>query len=153
MILAIVLSAIVLIGWSFLSEAWLPTAREPSTTFEKGEQVPLPQPQAFQMKAPRRVTEKFTQTLAGKLEDRGDESPRFVVLTELDGATTSVQKARKLPARIMNRLSASRSFSWLTSRIAEYQAAFRVHSAGPNQAIATAGRVNADNGSPELREG
>ena len=45
MILAIVLSAIVLIGWSFLSEQIAPTANEPSTEFVDGEQVVLPNPE------------------------------------------------------------------------------------------------------------
>ncbi len=46
MILAIVLSAMVLFGWTFISERYFPTASEPSTKFEKGKQVPLPKPQA-----------------------------------------------------------------------------------------------------------
>jgi len=46
MILAIVLSAIVLFGWSFISDRYFPTASEPSTKFEDGKQVPLPKPQA-----------------------------------------------------------------------------------------------------------
>jgi YidC/Oxa1 family membrane protein insertase len=46
MILAIVLSAIVLIGWSVLSERFLPTAQPPVTKVVDGKTVPLPQPQA-----------------------------------------------------------------------------------------------------------
>jgi YidC/Oxa1 family membrane protein insertase len=46
MLLAIVLSAIVLFGWSFISDRWLPTANEPSTKIVDGKQVPLPKPQA-----------------------------------------------------------------------------------------------------------
>src|SRR5688572_32465641 len=46
MILAIVLSAIVLIGWSFLSESFLPTAKPPATKVVDGKTVPLPQPKA-----------------------------------------------------------------------------------------------------------
>ena len=46
MILAIVLSAIVLIGWGLATEYFLPTANEPTTRIEKGKQVPVPQPQA-----------------------------------------------------------------------------------------------------------
>jgi len=46
MILAIVLSAIVLIGWSFLSESFLPTAKPPATKVVDGKSVPLPQPKA-----------------------------------------------------------------------------------------------------------
>src|SRR3954465_8104370 len=46
MILAIVLSAIVLIGWSFLSDRWLPTANPPATKVVNGKTVPVPQPRA-----------------------------------------------------------------------------------------------------------
>ncbi|HEX8571505.1 MAG TPA: membrane protein insertase YidC [Allosphingosinicella sp.] len=46
MILAIVLSAIVLIGWSFVSEQFFPTARPPATKVVDGKSVPLPQPKA-----------------------------------------------------------------------------------------------------------
>jgi len=46
MILAIVLSAIVLFGWSFATERWLPTANEPSTKIVEGKQVAVPKPGA-----------------------------------------------------------------------------------------------------------
>ena len=46
MILAIVLSALVLLGWSFLSERFIPTANPPSTKVVDGKQVPLPKPLA-----------------------------------------------------------------------------------------------------------
>jgi YidC/Oxa1 family membrane protein insertase len=46
MILAIVLSAIVLLGWGLLSETYFPTASEPTTKIEQGKSVPLPQPNA-----------------------------------------------------------------------------------------------------------
>ena len=46
MILAIVLSALVLIGWGFASEYWIPTANEPSTKVVDGKQVAIPKPQA-----------------------------------------------------------------------------------------------------------
>ena len=46
MILAIVLSAIVLIGWGFVQEYWFPTANPPATRFEDGKQVPVPRPKA-----------------------------------------------------------------------------------------------------------
>ena len=44
MILAIVLSAIVLFGWGFVTERWFPTANEPSTKVVEGKQVALPKP-------------------------------------------------------------------------------------------------------------
>ncbi|MDP9415383.1 MAG: membrane protein insertase YidC, partial [Pseudomonadota bacterium] len=46
MILAIVLSALVLFGWSFISERYFPTANQPSTKIVDGKSVPLPKPQA-----------------------------------------------------------------------------------------------------------
>lgn len=47
MILAVVLSALVLFGWSLIAERYFPTATPPTTELNrKGEQVALPQPQA-----------------------------------------------------------------------------------------------------------
>ena len=45
-ILAIVLSAIVLFGWSALSERFFPTANPPATRTVDGKQVAVPQPGA-----------------------------------------------------------------------------------------------------------
>ena len=44
MILAIVLSALVLIGWSLVSDRLLPTASPPTAKVENGKLRPLPQP-------------------------------------------------------------------------------------------------------------
>lgn len=74
--------------------------------FGWGGEKPLPKAERFQLKAPSRVTEKFTRTLAEKLADTGDDSPRFAVLTHMDEAATSVKKARRLPGRVLDRLSA-----------------------------------------------
>jgi YidC/Oxa1 family membrane protein insertase len=46
MILAIVLSAIVLIGWGFATEYFIPAANPPATKVEDGRVAPLPQPGA-----------------------------------------------------------------------------------------------------------
>src|SRR5688572_7555420 len=46
MILAIVLSGLVILGWSFLAEMWLPAANPPATRIEKGREVAVPQPGA-----------------------------------------------------------------------------------------------------------
>ena len=46
MILAVVLSALVLLGWSVISDKYFPTATPPKTEFRDGQQVALPQPQA-----------------------------------------------------------------------------------------------------------
>jgi YidC/Oxa1 family membrane protein insertase len=44
LILAIVLSALVLFGWSLLTETYFPTANEPSTKVVEGKQVPVAKP-------------------------------------------------------------------------------------------------------------
>jgi YidC/Oxa1 family membrane protein insertase len=44
LILAVALSLVVLIGWTFLSEQFFPTAQQPSTRIENGKQVPQAQP-------------------------------------------------------------------------------------------------------------
>jgi len=46
MILAVALSALVLIGWGLVTETWFPTANPPVTKIEDGKEVVLPQPQA-----------------------------------------------------------------------------------------------------------
>src|SRR3954468_11207984 len=46
MILAIVLSMIVLIGWTFLSSHFLPVANKPTVEYKGGKAVAVPQPQA-----------------------------------------------------------------------------------------------------------
>ena len=46
LILAVVLSALVLLGWSWAANKYFPTANPPSTKVENGQQQPLPQPQA-----------------------------------------------------------------------------------------------------------
>jgi YidC/Oxa1 family membrane protein insertase len=46
LILAVVLSALVLLGWSWAANKFFPTASPPSTKIENGKQQPLPQPQA-----------------------------------------------------------------------------------------------------------
>ena len=45
MVLAVVLSALVLLGWSWAANKYFPTANPPSTKVEDGKQKPLPQPQ------------------------------------------------------------------------------------------------------------
>ncbi|PZU07427.1 membrane protein insertase YidC [Sphingomonas sp.] len=47
LILAIVLSAIVLIGWTFLAEKFLPPSNPPATKIVDGKVVPLPKPEAM----------------------------------------------------------------------------------------------------------
>jgi len=75
LILAIALSLVVLIGWSFLSEALFPTAEQPSTKFEDGKQVPVQQPESLPTATPETpaTIRDRTQVMA--------ESPRVAIET------------------------------------------------------------------------
>ena len=64
LILAIVLSALVLLGWSWASNKFFPTANPPSTKIEAGKQQPLPQASG-QPSSPS--TAKVTQTVAAAI--------------------------------------------------------------------------------------
>ena len=86
MILAIVLSAIVLFGWSFISDRYFPTASEPSTKIVDGKQVPLPKPQADPTAdAPAAIRDR-RQVLA--------ETPRLRIKTPLLQGTINLRGAR-----------------------------------------------------------
>ena len=54
LILAVVLSALVLLGWTWAANTFFPTAAPQSTKIEDGKQQPLPQPQAQPAPAPPR---------------------------------------------------------------------------------------------------
>lgn len=64
LILAVALSALVLLGWTWAANKYFPAANPPSTKIEAGKQQPLPQPQA-QPSAP--PTPKIQQTVAAAL--------------------------------------------------------------------------------------
>lgn len=98
MILAIVLSVIVLIGWGFVSERWLPAANPPVTKVEKGREVPLPQPQASPAAdAPQAVRRRETvlaetprvrietPRLAGSINLKGARIDDLVLITQREG--------------------------------------------------------------------
>jgi YidC/Oxa1 family membrane protein insertase len=74
LILAVVLSALVLLGWTWAANKYFPTANPPSTKIENGKQQPLPQPQA-QPSSPS--TPKALQTVAAALAS----SPRVSINT------------------------------------------------------------------------
>jgi YidC/Oxa1 family membrane protein insertase len=61
LILAVALSALILIGWTWASSKFFPTANPPSTKVENGKQVPLPQAQ------PVPATPKATQSRSAVL--------------------------------------------------------------------------------------
>jgi YidC/Oxa1 family membrane protein insertase len=76
MILAVVLSALVVIGWSWAANKFFPVANPPSTKIEAGKQQPLPQPQAQPSGQP---TPAKLQSLSAALTS----SPRVRIQTPL----------------------------------------------------------------------
>ncbi len=86
MILAIVLSALVLLGWSLLSDRFLPTAAPQTQTVENGKVKPTPQPQAGPVvQAPEKVRAR-AQVLA--------ESPRVRIETPSLRGSLNLKGAR-----------------------------------------------------------
>jgi YidC/Oxa1 family membrane protein insertase len=63
MILAVVLSALVLLGWTWASNKYFPTANPPSTKIENGKQVPVPQPGIQPAPSAPKVLQTQTQVL------------------------------------------------------------------------------------------
>jgi YidC/Oxa1 family membrane protein insertase len=64
LILAVVLSALVLLGWTFVANKYFPTANPASTRVENGRQVPLPQPQAQPTPSTPKAMQSRAQVLA-----------------------------------------------------------------------------------------
>jgi YidC/Oxa1 family membrane protein insertase len=60
LILAVALSALVLLGWEWAANRWFPTANPPSTKIENGRQQPLPPPQAQPQVQPSAAAAKLT---------------------------------------------------------------------------------------------
>ncbi|MGZ8312440.1 MAG: membrane protein insertase YidC [Allosphingosinicella sp.] len=85
MILAIVLSAIVLIGWGFAAETFFPAANPPSPPIEKGRQVPVPQPGADPA-ADRPTAIRDRRSVLGETPRVAIETPRLRGSINLKGA-------------------------------------------------------------------
>ena len=126
LILAVVLSALVLLGWTFVSNKYFPTANPPSTKIVDGKQQPAAQPGA-QPSAPS--TPKALQSVSAALRS----SPRVAIRTpsllgsiNLKGAqiddlqllkhTQTIAK-NSPPVRLLSPLGAPRasiaSFGWI----------------------------------------
>jgi len=86
MILAVALSALVLFGWSWLSESFFPTANPPVTRIEDGRQVPIPQPQA----SPAASTPAAIRDRAIVMR----ESPRLAIRTPRLAGSINLKGAR-----------------------------------------------------------
>ncbi|HKR23816.1 MAG TPA: membrane protein insertase YidC [Allosphingosinicella sp.] len=98
MILAIVLSALVLIGWGLLTETFFPAANPPATKVEKGKQVPVARPEADPaadspqaLRSRRAVLAETprvaiaTPRLAGSINLKGARIDDLVLTTEREG--------------------------------------------------------------------
>src|SRR5437868_9438394 len=88
MILAIVLSALVLFGWSAITNYYFPTANPPATQTEKGKQVPVAQPQSN----PAAATPAATRDRAVVLAETAGE--RIRIETPLLRGSLSLRGAR-----------------------------------------------------------
>ena len=64
LILAVELSALVLLGWSWAANKYFPTANAPSTKVEAGKQQPLPKPEAQVTPTAPKVTQTVATALA-----------------------------------------------------------------------------------------
>jgi YidC/Oxa1 family membrane protein insertase len=85
MILAIVLSVLVLLGWSWAANRYFPTATTQTTKVAAGKQQPLPQPQA----SPAPTTQKALQTRSAVL----GASPRVAIRTPSLSGSISLKGA------------------------------------------------------------
>jgi YidC/Oxa1 family membrane protein insertase len=75
LVLAMVLSALVLLGWSWASNKYFPTANPPATKVVNGKQEPAPPPASAQPSAPS--TPKATQSVSAALAS----TPRVAIRT------------------------------------------------------------------------
>ena len=73
LILAVVLSALVLLGWTYAANTFFPTASPQSTKVENGKQVALPQPQAQPVPSTPKAVQSRAQVLSS--------SPRVQIQT------------------------------------------------------------------------
>ena len=109
MILAVVLSALVLLGWSFVSERFLPTAGPQTVKVEDGQAKPLPQPQADPAAdAPAALRSRasvlsegprvriWTPSLKGSINLKGARLDDLVLLRETQGIAKDSPPVRLL---------------------------------------------------------
>jgi YidC/Oxa1 family membrane protein insertase len=124
LIFAVILSALILFGWSFVAERYFPTANDPSTKVVDGKQVPAPQPGAdpaadspaairdrriVLAEAPRVQIE--TPRLKGSISLKGARIDDLVLTTHREGLGSDSPPIRMLsPAGTQDAYFAS--FGW-----------------------------------------
>jgi len=86
LMLAIVLSALVLFGWSFFAQKWLPTANPPATKTVNGKQVPLPKPNASPSATPALAVVRDRNAVIGETPRIAIDTPRLHGSINLKGA-------------------------------------------------------------------
>lgn len=95
LILAIVLSALVLLGWSWAANRYFPASNPPSTKIEAGKQQALPQPNA-QPTAPE--TPKRLQSVAAALSS----TPRVSIRTPMLAGSINLKGAQIDDLQLLN---------------------------------------------------
>ena len=85
LILAVVLSALVLLGWTWAANRYFPTANPPSTKVQNGKQVALPQPQAQPVPSTPKALQDRAQVLGSTPRVRID-TPSLQGSINLKGA-------------------------------------------------------------------
>ena len=85
LILAVVLSALVLLGWTWAANRYFPTANPPSTKLQNGKQVALPQPQAQPVPSTPKALQDRAQVLGSTPRVRID-TPSLQGSINLKGA-------------------------------------------------------------------
>jgi YidC/Oxa1 family membrane protein insertase len=86
LMLAIVLSALVLFGWSFFAQKWIPTANPPATKVVNGKQVPLPKPNASPSPSAAPTVVRDRALVLGETPRIAIDTPRLHGSINLKGA-------------------------------------------------------------------
>ena len=143
MLLAIVLSALVLIGWSFLSDIYFPTAGPQTQTVENGKVKPLPQPAADPgADAPKAIRDRAivlaesprvridTPSLKGSINLKGARFDDLVLVRQSEGLATDSP-----PIRLLSPAGARESyfaqFGWTGEGVAAPDANSVWNASGP----------------------
>ena len=124
LILAVVISALILLGWTWAQNRFFPTANPPSTKVVEGQQQPLPQPQAQPLPASPKAMQSRgrvlastprvrieTPSLQGSLNLKGAQIDDLVLLKQRE----TIDK-KSPPVRLLSPLGAPgayfASFGW-----------------------------------------